>query len=647
MWEMAEPSLPWTGNFCIEVSILRITCQRPSLIAEDFAHRQDWHYDLTKSLDGLGQPTTKPVIVLHDKEVQSFLSATFIFEKAEGKVGELCHYQLAVRSQALPASAPVTMTEIRVEFEGSMKPLELRHKDTAGDKPHEPSDFVLSRVSLSDAVSGKRDSHSGQSGRTAFIGEGNLTFWPGQTKVFWFSSLLRESGDAKALSATFSLNSELFDLDYVQRFEGTTDPDIWYGQDLIRKRLLRPKPSLIIVLPKPPKVELRFVALQDQYYANENITLQLEVTNGEASDSIISLDVRLLGDGAPPITLKMPATGDEQVKSDAPPIDFSLGKIASAASSIVEIQIPPIDLPAIYDLTMKASYHLVTDMETPVYHSATVQLSIINPFEANYDFAPRVHPDQWPSYFNHKEIANADVTSENIVAYGLAQKWCLISRYFSFAADDLIIEDLDIEVLSTNGAISCSTKRTSEIPATGLRVSPKSLEEAEFDVFTQKISLDDRSTATLDVSLAIKWRRENGDSTLNTTILAVPRLLVSSSEPRVLASVSYSATIPSMVHFDVIIENPSNHFLTFGLSMEPSDKFAFSGVKQTTLQLVPLSRRTMRFKLIPFVRGDWIGPIRCLIRDKYFQVRFRDVIFRVLLPLSCLRAGVFSLPVLY
>jgi len=131
--------------------------------------------------------------------------------------------------------------------------------------------------------------------------------------------------------------------------------------------------------------------------------------------------------------------------------------------------------------------------------------------------------------------------------------------------------------------------------------------------------LDDRTTATLDVSLAIKWRREKGDSALNTTILAVPRLLVSSSEPRVLASVSYSATVPSMVHFDVILENPSNHFLTFGLNMEPSEKFAFSGSKQATLQLVPLSRRTIRFRLIPFVRGDWIGPIRCLIRDKYFQ----------------------------
>jgi hypothetical protein len=183
----------------------------------------------------------------------------------------------------------------------------------------------------------------------------------------------------------------------------------------------------------------------------------------------------------------------------------------------------------------------------------------------------------------------------------------------------LIVDDLDVEVLGSNGGIHCYAKKTTPVSEAGIRVSPKSLDQAEFDVFTQKLSLDDRGTATLDVSLAIKWRRDVEGSAVNTTVLAVPRLLVSSSEPRVLGAVSYSGTIPSMVHFDVTIENPSNHFLTFGVSMEPSEKFAFSGVKQSTLQLVPLSRRTMRFRLLPFSRGDWIGPIRCVIRDRYFQ----------------------------
>jgi len=114
-------------------------------------------------------------------------------------------------------------------------------------------------------------------------------------------------------------------------------------------------------------------------------------------------------------------------------------------------------------------------------------------------------------------------------------------------------------------------------------------------------------------------RREQRSQHKRLFFLAVPRLLVSSSEPRVLASVAYSSKLLCMIHFDVIIENPSNHFLTFEVSMEPNEKFAFSGIKQSTLQLVPLSRRKISFKLLPGVRGEWIGPIHCVIRDSYFQ----------------------------
>jgi hypothetical protein len=512
-------------------------------------------------------------------------------------------------------SVPVTMTEIRIEFEGSMKLLILRHNDSAL-KPNS-GQVSLSKVSLSES---QAESSGTQGGRLALAGEADLTFRPGQTSVFEFASLLRDPGEAKAVSAKFSLTSDLFDLEYVQNFgERTAAPDVWWGNQSSKKKLVRANASAITILPKPPKMELRFIRLQQQYYTNEQIKLQLEVINGEDVDSIANLEVHLLGESAPLLTLRLAGSTDsesEESEEGNSHSEFALGKIATAASSIVEMLIPPIDLPAVYDLTIKTSYNLVSDMETPVSRAMSVQLGVINPFEANYDFSPRIHPDPWPSFFTHDE---GEDSSGEIVPHGLAQKWCLTSRYFSFAAEDLIVDDLDVEVLGSNGGIHCYAKKTTPVSEAGIRVSPKSLDQAEFDVFTQKLSLDDRGTATLDVSLAIKWRRDVEGSAVNTTVLAVPRLLVSSSEPRVLGAVSYSGTIPSMVHFDVTIENPSNHFLTFGVSMEPSEKFAFSGVKQSTLQLVPLSRRTMRFRLLPFSRGDWIGPIRCVIRDRYFQ----------------------------
>jgi len=58
--------------------------------------------------------------------------------------------------------------------------------------------------------------------------------------------------------------------------------------------------------------------------------------------------------------------------------------------------------------------------------------------------------------------------------------------------------------------------------------------------------------------------------------------------------------------------------------MESSDDFAFSGPKQKSLNLLPLSRRTVSFELMPVVYGKWIQP-QFVVRDKYFQKVLRVV----------------------
>ena len=50
------------------------------------------------------------------------------------------------------------------------------------------------------------------------------------------------------------------------------------------------------------------------------------------------------------------------------------------------------------------------------------------------------------------------------------------------------------------------------------------------------------------------------------------------------------------------------YFLSFDLGMETSEQFAFSGAKTTSLQLVPLARHTVRYSLLPLVKGGWINP---------------------------------------
>ncbi|RFU35407.1 hypothetical protein B7463_g999, partial [Scytalidium lignicola] len=594
------------------------------LLDQNFSPRRDWRYNLMKSLDGVENVKIKPNVILRDQEIHSFLSVTYVFEHAEGKVGESCSSQLAITSTALLNSAPVIFDEIKIEFQGSMKPIILRH--SASQEITEQSDLSYCKVNLSETALANHGpestAFSTYTNRTTQEGECNLSVLPGGMRVFEFSSLLRESGDAKAKTAKFSISNDKFDLEYVLSFEKRNTPSVWFDQHLTRRKVARLNPSLIAIQPKPPKMGLKYLGLQEQYYTNEHIRLRIEVVNLEEADSITHLQVQLRGEDPPQPLLRIVDTSEEEEwqSGDADSCEVSLGTIPASKSTIVEISIPAMDLAAVFEVATKAAYRLVSDVETPVSCSTSIQLSIINPFEANYDFSPRIHPDLWPSFFSHEDTEDFTVGGHGAeYATGLAQKWCLTTRYASFASETLVVEEVDVEILGMNGGIHCNTKEISEIPDGGLRINPKSIEEAQFDVFTRKHSLDDRGTATLDVCFVIRWRRDIEESPVNATILPVPRLLVSSSEPRVLGAVSYSGTISSMIHFDVTIENPSIHFLTFSLVMEPSEEFAFSGIKQSILQLVPLSRHTVRFRLLPFVRGAWIGPIRCVIRDRYFQ----------------------------
>ncbi|EWG38698.1 hypothetical protein FVEG_14941 [Fusarium verticillioides 7600] len=141
--------------------------------------------------------------------------------------------------------------------------------------------------------------------------------------------------------------------------------------------------------------------------------------------------------------------------------------------------------------------------------------------------------------------------------------------------------------------------------------------------------MEDRHPVTLELAFVIRWQRQNrSDGAVNTTTMPVGKYLVLGTEPRVLASV-YRATkaedgMPGLMQLDMTVENPSNHFLTFGLSMEPSEDFAFSGSKQTTLNLLPQSRRTTTYRLLPHVNGVWIRP-KLTVRDKYFQKVLRII----------------------
>lgn len=558
---------------------------------------------------------------------------SFVFRHEEGKAGLTCQAQLSITSNAVSGSAPITLESIILRFDGSIKPILLTHTQDGIADESSRGPVSLHVVSLAEATmeTEQETQASGDlSGQLHLSGTSDLTLTPGRTSVFEMNIPLREPGDASASSLKFAVKYDAFALTYTTNVQKAGTGHSWHTVRSSR-RIARTHPQSIRVLPRPPKMEIKEVDFLEQYYTNEVIELCFDILNEEEVDATVKLDVAVLSEEPPNFKLKFGdgeekralADGEECTLQGAP-----LGVIKSSESSRVTLVLTGAEGTAAYTLALKASYSLVTDAATSIIQSATFRINVASPFEANYELLPRLHPDPWPSLFDHEGIQNPSASASG-ASNGLAQAWCLVTRYASFASEDLLVLDLDIEVQPAHG-LQCQTSKRKALPPDGLQVNPKTIEETQFDVAVKRASLDERNPTGLDVSFIIKWARPGADAGVtNRTVLAVPRLPIFTMEPRVLASVSYAEkdgqVDQTTVLLDITIENASNHFLTFGLTMDPSDEFAFSGAKQTTLNLLPISRRTMTYRLIPLVEGgSWIKPT-LTVKDKYFQKVLRII----------------------
>jgi trafficking protein particle complex subunit 11 len=589
----------------------------------------------------------KPAEVsISDDHVTSSLKVSFVFKHDEGRAGQSCPAQLAITSSAFSGSPPITLQDLRIMFEGSIRNIQLSHEPGAAQQPVEKNvsltPVLLTENEILDGHSTDGDSESSTRSDHSYVlcGQDNLMLHPGQTRVFEFSLPLREAGEAKALATSLTVASESFKFNYSIKVREDNMVGFWYTHTG-RKNVTKINPHIIKVLPRPPKMQLKFVGVHKQYYAGEPIEILVDIVNEEDADATSKLDVHLYGQEVPPFKACVNDNGEQSSSGDGEEAKLhglSAGTITTSEPTRAVITINPIIRPTAYDLTVKAWYYLVSDPATPIMQSVSFQINVVNPFEASYDLVPRLHDEPWPSIFNHDNTRDQSEDDRDFAhrAVGLAQKWCLITRFGSFATEDLRVSDLNVKVIKTHGHVDCTVSRDSRYPASDLVMTPRTMKEARFDIVAQKHSLDERAPSTADLAFTIKWQRETADanSTPNMTTFLLDPFYVTVSEPRVLATVSYSVASlsttedstrpqnlepPTVIILDIIIENPSNHFLTFGLSMEPSDDFAFSGSKSTALNVLPLARRTITYRLLPLVQGgEWIKP-QLVVRDKYFQ----------------------------
>ncbi|KAK1832466.1 hypothetical protein QBC39DRAFT_404859 [Podospora conica] len=610
------------------------------LLNRNFTRRASWPYNIIGSLDGM-TPKFRPKIHIEDGQTLSFVSASFIFRDGEGKAGQSVNGQLAIRSNAHPGSSPVPFTAFQIDFNGSINRVVVKH-EKVGMTRQERGSVALSTIGLQPVEDGAADGspvEPDDSRSVTLQGVANLSLAAGQTIVLGMQIPLREPGETCAVALTLVIDSASFELDQYLTFQPGANANNWYLPSLGARRVARTNPLSIKVLPRPPQMEIVGLTWKEQYYTNEPISLEFEIVNEEELEAAAKLDATLSGKEAPAFTLEVPSKATES-ESDAVQgmgsrvSGVSLGAIESSKSITTKIRLPPVSQPGQHDLVIKVVYFLSSNPGTPITQTATFQLAILNPFEANYDLLPRVHPDPWPSLFDPNGIrdpAAAAADPSTLAPTGLSQTWSLVTRYASFAAEDLRVLDVALRVQGSP-TVHCTATRT--LPASpapdGWLVQPKVIEDAAFDLVAQRATLDDRSPTQLNVSLLIRWRRADAAADAgaepNTTTLPVPRFAIFGIEPRVLASAApLRVGRQLLVELTVVIENASNHLLTFGVSMEPSDEFAFSGPKQTALNLLPVTRRFLRYRLLPLGReGGWLKP-GLAVRDMYFKKVLRVV----------------------
>lgn len=562
---------------------------------------------------------------LTDQDAMSFVDASFVFRGKESRAGDIVRAQLTLFSQAFSDSPPVTLSELQIEFEGGLRPVMLEH---------DPSDNTAEGsipISTLDLIETFNDDSSGDL-PTSLQGKCDLTLVPGRRRVLEMNIPLREAGEISAASVRLVYRCDAFDLDYKMRLGGSDQVSGWYVAGSSKPRHVRSGAHVLQVQPRPPKLDIKVVKPSSQYYANELIELKIQLINAEDEVATVKLDAHLFGKTVP--AFKLEAGGDER-KADAADEEtrvtaFPVGKLSQSSNFDMSLLIDPVEGPATYDLHLRASYHLESDPATPIMQMLPVTISVVSPFEANYDLVPRLHPDAWPNLFDYDNVHTADEKERATAsASGLAQRWCLICHYASFANEDLTVKAMEMKVLSKPSHARCTVGKELEVPAEGLVIGPKSMHEARFDLTAQKVSLDDRQPISLDLAVVIQWQRgDKPDQATNTTTLLAGTYLVLSTEPRVLAtslaSPPTAAQPEGLMHLDITVENPSSHFLTFGLTMEPSDEFAFSGAKATTVHLLPMSRRTVTYRLLPLVTGTFVRP-GLVVRDKYFQKVLRII----------------------
>lgn len=572
--------------------------------------QQSKEISIARCLDALPADAGEVSVQCNDRERLSPVSLHFAFANKQGFVGEPLQCQLTLASNVQTRAESITLSKVELLIDTTKK-IEISHD---GDEPAN----TVAGISLSASDELLR-SHA------------NLTLRPKETRIYNFELTFREAQATRLQEATISLVTEKFSLNHIFQDELILQTSVWQSEshgELVPSSLYREESTTVEVLPKPPKIQVSLHGLHQQFYVGEQVKLQVELVNEEADVVRGSVTQKVIAQDDIVLPSKWsPVGGSSDDDRDLTPEAASqqdINDLQPSAGTKLDLVIDAPMEPVPHTLTIDVDYTLASEPDTPLKKSIVIELSYAALFEAKFNFGPLVHPEPWPSYFDP-----ALLSSEEDLPCGIPHRWRLGSQITSVASDEITVKSADIVVDRVTNEADFKVLESNEQEDRVL--APESKLDRSFQVLVQKLSLDDRRPTILELSLAVLWVRK-ADSTVCTTKVPVPRLNIPSSEPRVLcvADVAQSETSDASLHYH--LENPSTHFLTFAVTMEANDDFAFSGPKYRTMSLAPFSRHQLTFNLLVHAsrdetglaggQGRWIWPVLQVV-DSYYQKTLR------------------------
>ena len=542
------------------------------------------------------------------------VSATFAFTVANGHVGEPLPFQVIVTSRAHRFSKAIGLSYLRISFEGGMRSVEIQHNSQTDCHTASLDGLVnfytpaLQKVNF-DCLQGSSD----------------LKLLPASSKVFSLAALPFDAGRIKVSRISLCVQEEDFDFEFILPGDDFPHRDcVWAlnGKSLCKSRTRSERSTSIEVLPKLPKVRIELPNLLRTYFTGEHISLNIQVSNEEDDESSVDIEIKFYDQAiSSPIlrwgTLeedKTPSVGEDTKGI----LKTSLGPMASSETRLLTFNFQSGVKPAEHTLEIIAHYSLLSDPDTPVSKAVSIDMLIVSPFEAKFDFAPQIHEKQWSSYFNVDEETKTPDTM--VTAVGLCQRWTVTAAIASFASIDLILETMDLQLVDAPENVMCKIWPNNDNRSAAATLPPQEIQERRWVMDLQKASFEDCRTTYFDLQLRLLWRRDTAGAPTAIAYLHLPELVIPYGEPRVLASAILERAKPGKVHVNYMIENPSMHVLSFSVTMEASEDFAFSGPKATSLQLVPYSRDAIRYTLLPVVHGQWINPQVTIIDEHWHKI---------------------------